>query len=196
MKRSAAARQTAEERAFLPAMHEVIETPASPTLRYTALALCGFVAIGLAWACLSRVDRRPNRPCTRSKPRFAHWKASPPRQDIPRRTGLGAPWAPEGTDIQRGCDTRTWPSGVCGAAMDIIHQALRAAVPGALRSAKAQANAPYRCPHRAENLRPGGAGEIALARRNRARPRPGMNGPGTSITRSSRAYFALSTASQ
>jgi ABC-type iron transport system FetAB ATPase subunit len=40
------------------------------------------------------------------------------------------------------------------------------------------------------------AGKIALARRNRARPRPGMNGPGTSITRSSRAYFALSTASQ
>jgi hypothetical protein len=36
---------------------------------------------------------------------------------------------------------------------------------------------------------------IALARRNRARPRPGMNGPGTSITRSSGAYFALSTAS-
>lgn len=56
MKRSAAARQTAEERAFLSAMLEVIETPASPTLRYTALALCGFVAIGLAWACLSRVD--------------------------------------------------------------------------------------------------------------------------------------------
>jgi len=56
LKRSAATRQTAEERAFLPAMLEVVETPASPTLRYTALSLCGFAAIGLAWACLSRVD--------------------------------------------------------------------------------------------------------------------------------------------
>src|SRR5215471_7376183 len=56
LKRSATTRQTAEERAFLPAMLEVVETPASPTLRYTALALCGFAAIGLAWACLSRVD--------------------------------------------------------------------------------------------------------------------------------------------
>ena len=56
MKRSAVTRQTAEERAFLPAMLEVIETPASPTVRYTALTLCGFAAIGLAWACLSRLD--------------------------------------------------------------------------------------------------------------------------------------------
>jgi hypothetical protein len=41
-------------------------------------------------------------------------------QDIPRRTALGAPCAPQGTDIQRGCDARTWPYGVCGAAMDIM----------------------------------------------------------------------------
>ena len=51
-----AQRRNAEERAFLPAMLEVIETPPSPTLRYTALTLCGFAAIALAWACLSRVD--------------------------------------------------------------------------------------------------------------------------------------------
>jgi hemolysin D len=55
-KRSVIARPNAEERAFLPAMLEVIETPPSPTLRYTALALCGFVAIALAWASLSKVD--------------------------------------------------------------------------------------------------------------------------------------------
>src|SRR5262249_30056038 len=38
---------------------------------------------------------------------------------------------------------------------------------------------------------PGGAGNVALGRRNRARPRAGMNGPRTSITRSSRAMSRL-----
>lgn len=46
----------AQEREFLPAMLEVIETPASPTLRMTALILCGLFAATLAWACLAEVD--------------------------------------------------------------------------------------------------------------------------------------------
>jgi hemolysin D len=49
-------RLTREEREFLPAALEVIETPASPTLRMTALAICGLVAGGLAWATFSRID--------------------------------------------------------------------------------------------------------------------------------------------
>lgn len=49
-------RLTPEERAFLPAALEVIETPASPTLRWTALGLCALIAIAVTWACLARID--------------------------------------------------------------------------------------------------------------------------------------------
>lgn len=49
-------RLTAQERAFLPAALEVIETPASPALRWTALALCGLIAGAVTWACLAHID--------------------------------------------------------------------------------------------------------------------------------------------
>lgn len=49
-------RLTADERAFLPAALEVVETPASPTLRVTALALCGLLSIAVLWACLAHID--------------------------------------------------------------------------------------------------------------------------------------------
>jgi hemolysin D len=51
-----APRLTAEEREFLPATIELIETPLSPTLRFTAWALCGLVTIALIWASLSYID--------------------------------------------------------------------------------------------------------------------------------------------
>ncbi|MGH9806155.1 MAG: hypothetical protein ACRD9W_02655, partial [Terriglobia bacterium] len=50
------ARLTSEEREFLPAAIEVIETPLSPTLRLTAAALCGIIAGAIAWASLSHID--------------------------------------------------------------------------------------------------------------------------------------------
>ena len=49
-------RLTAEERAFLPAALEVIETPASPTLRLTAAALCSIIIAAIVWASLSHID--------------------------------------------------------------------------------------------------------------------------------------------
>ena len=47
---------TPQERAFLPAALEIVETPVSPTVRLTALALCGLCAIALTWACLAHID--------------------------------------------------------------------------------------------------------------------------------------------
>lgn len=47
---------SAQERAFLPAAMEVVETPASPTLRLTAAALCSLTAIAVLWASLSHID--------------------------------------------------------------------------------------------------------------------------------------------
>ena len=47
---------TAEEREFLPATIELIETPLSPTLRFTAWALCALVAAAVIWASLSHID--------------------------------------------------------------------------------------------------------------------------------------------
>ncbi len=47
---------TAEEREFLPATIELIETPLSPTLRVTAWALCGLVTAAVIWASLSHID--------------------------------------------------------------------------------------------------------------------------------------------
>src|SRR5262249_42119345 len=49
-------RLTAEEREFLPAALEGIETPFSPTLRLTAALLCGIVAAAILWASLSHID--------------------------------------------------------------------------------------------------------------------------------------------
>jgi hemolysin D len=47
---------TAEEREFLPATIELIETPLSPTLRLTAWALCALVAAAIIWASLAHID--------------------------------------------------------------------------------------------------------------------------------------------
>ncbi|SHL38093.1 hemolysin D [Bradyrhizobium lablabi] len=49
-------RLTAEEREFLPATIELIETPLSPTLRFTSWALCGLIAASVTWASLSHID--------------------------------------------------------------------------------------------------------------------------------------------
>jgi hemolysin D len=51
-----APRLTAEEREFLPATIELIETPFSPTLRFTAWGLCGLIAAAVIWASLSHID--------------------------------------------------------------------------------------------------------------------------------------------
>ena len=47
---------TAEEREFLPATIELIETPFSPTLRLTSWALCGLITVAILWASLSHID--------------------------------------------------------------------------------------------------------------------------------------------
>src|SRR5690348_2909171 len=49
-------RLSAEEREFLPAALEVIETPFSPSLRLTAALLCGIVTAAIGWASLSHID--------------------------------------------------------------------------------------------------------------------------------------------
>ncbi len=46
----------ADERAFLPAVLEVTETPPSPTARIIAWVLVGFVSIALLWAWIGRVN--------------------------------------------------------------------------------------------------------------------------------------------
>ncbi len=48
--------RTRDELAFLPAVLEVTETPASPTARWLAAALCVFMIIALAWAWFGHVD--------------------------------------------------------------------------------------------------------------------------------------------
>ena len=50
------ARRGRDARAFLPAALEVLETPASPLGRATAMALCGFFALAVAWAFFGKVD--------------------------------------------------------------------------------------------------------------------------------------------
>ena len=55
-KSTEALRLTPDERAFLPAALEVVETPASPTLRATALAICGLLSAALLWSCLAHID--------------------------------------------------------------------------------------------------------------------------------------------
>ncbi len=41
---------------FLPAALEIIETPASPTLRWTALSIATLFIVAIAWACFGRLD--------------------------------------------------------------------------------------------------------------------------------------------
>jgi hemolysin D len=48
--------RSADERAFLPAHLELIETPASPTARWTARFIIGCFCAGLAWACIGQLD--------------------------------------------------------------------------------------------------------------------------------------------
>jgi hemolysin D len=45
-----------EERAFLPAALEIMETPPSPTGRAIAFTLIALFCLALAWACLGRID--------------------------------------------------------------------------------------------------------------------------------------------
>lgn len=49
------ARQRAE-REFLPAHLELIETPVSPTARWTAWIIIAFFCVALLWACLGKLD--------------------------------------------------------------------------------------------------------------------------------------------
>ncbi|MDX7952820.1 HlyD family type I secretion periplasmic adaptor subunit [Lichenihabitans sp. Uapishka_5] len=44
------------DREFLPAALEVLETPASPLRRVLMLTVCSFVALAAAWSCFGRVD--------------------------------------------------------------------------------------------------------------------------------------------
>lgn len=48
--------RTSEEMAFLPAVVEIVENPASPAGRGTAMAIVALFAIALLWACLGQVD--------------------------------------------------------------------------------------------------------------------------------------------
>jgi hemolysin D len=48
--------RSADEREFLPAALEVMETPASPAGRAVALTICAFFALAIAWAAFGRVD--------------------------------------------------------------------------------------------------------------------------------------------
>lgn len=52
----AKSRRSAEEREFLPAAIEIMETPANPIGRTVALSLAGFFTIALAWAVIGEVD--------------------------------------------------------------------------------------------------------------------------------------------
>lgn len=45
-----------DELAFLPAALEIVETPAPPASRITALLLTGLLGVTLGWACLGKVD--------------------------------------------------------------------------------------------------------------------------------------------
>jgi hemolysin D len=45
-----------DEREFLPAALEVVETPASPTVRLSALLIITFFIVAVSWAFLGRVD--------------------------------------------------------------------------------------------------------------------------------------------
>ena len=46
----------ADERAFLPAHLELVETPASPTARWTMRIIVGLFCVGVVWATLGKLD--------------------------------------------------------------------------------------------------------------------------------------------
>ncbi|MBV8681510.1 MAG: HlyD family type I secretion periplasmic adaptor subunit [Caulobacteraceae bacterium] len=56
VERALAVFEPRDEREFLPAALEVVETPASPTLRLSAWLIIGFFAIAVAWAFLGQID--------------------------------------------------------------------------------------------------------------------------------------------
>ena len=45
-----------DDRAFLPAALEIVETPASPTGRIIAYTIMGLFALAIVWACVGKVD--------------------------------------------------------------------------------------------------------------------------------------------
>ena len=47
---------TAVDRAFLPAALEIVETPASPTMRWTGMLICLFLTSAVVWAWFGQVD--------------------------------------------------------------------------------------------------------------------------------------------
>src|ERR1700746_3273238 len=54
--RPGAARRGAAERAFLPAALEIVESPASPTLRLTAVLIAGVLAAACVWCYFGWID--------------------------------------------------------------------------------------------------------------------------------------------
>ncbi|MDR3400976.1 MAG: HlyD family type I secretion periplasmic adaptor subunit [Chthoniobacter sp.] len=52
----APARRSREDMAFLPAALEIVETPASPAGRATALCIAAATVVAIAWACIGQVD--------------------------------------------------------------------------------------------------------------------------------------------
>jgi hemolysin D len=50
------ARFTRDEREFLPAALEIVESPPSPTARWTGLIIMSLLAAALLWSCLGRLD--------------------------------------------------------------------------------------------------------------------------------------------
>jgi hemolysin D len=55
-------KRNAEERAFLPATIELVETPASPTIRVTGAAICGIIVVAVAWSIIARIDTVASAP--------------------------------------------------------------------------------------------------------------------------------------
>jgi hemolysin D len=56
VERALAVFEPRDEREFLPAALEVVETPASPTLRLFAFLIVGFFAVAVAWAFIGQID--------------------------------------------------------------------------------------------------------------------------------------------
>jgi len=59
-----APRKRGMELEFLPAAVEVMDTPASPGARYTAMTLCGFFVVALTWSIVGKVDIIASAPGT------------------------------------------------------------------------------------------------------------------------------------
>ena len=54
--RGSEGRPNSDDREFLPAALEIVETPASPLGRAMAFSVMALFAIALGWACLGQVD--------------------------------------------------------------------------------------------------------------------------------------------